>query len=227
MVPTEEIPAKTILSAIEHTALRPETRPADIVALCREARSYGFFGVCVPPDYVSLARRHLAGSGLAVVTVAGFPLGSSRTAVKAAEAAHAAALGAHEVDMVLNIGRLKAGEFAAVRADIAAVVRAAGVPVKVILETALLTAEEIVAACGLAEEAGAKFVKTSTGFGPGGASVEAVSLMRRTVGRRMGVKAAGGVRDVVQARAMLAAGADRLGTSAGAAIAEALLAGEG
>ncbi len=212
-----------VLSAIEHTALRPEHGPAAVRRLCAEARELRFFGVCVAPGHVPLARRELAGTGLAVATVTGFPLGSNATAIKAREAAHAVALGAGEVDMVLNVGCLKEGDHAAVRSDIAAVVRAAGVPVKVILETALLTAEEIVAACLLAGEAGARFVKTSTGFGPGGATVEAVRLMRAAVGDRLGVKASGGIRTLAQARALLAAGADRLGTSHGTAIAMELL----
>lgn len=178
--------------------------------------------MCVNPDYVAFARQGLAGSPAKVVTVAGFPLGASPARVKAYEAAAAAADGADEVDMVLAIGRLKAGDHAAVAADIAAVVRVAGVPVKVILETCYLTEAEIVAACHLAEQAGARFVKTSTGFGPTGATVEAVRLMRASVGPAVGVKAAGGIRTLEAVRAFLAAGADRIGTSAGAAIARTL-----
>lgn len=211
-----------ILRAIEHTLLRPEAGPAAVRRVCAEAVSLGLGAVCVHPDYVALARREVAGSGVRVVTVAGFPLGANTSEVKAREAERAARDGADEVDMVLNLGRLKEGELAAVRADIAAVVAAAGVPVKVILETGYLTDAEVVAACRLAEEAGARFVKTATGFGPGGATIEAVRLMRASVGPGVGVKAAGGIRTAEQVLAFLDAGADRIGSSAGAAIARAL-----
>ena len=211
-----------VLHALEHTLLRPEAGPAAVRRLCAEAVSLGLGAVCVHPDYVALARSQVAGTGVRVVTVAGFPLGANTSEVKAREAERAVRDGADEVDMVLNLGRLKEGELAAVRADVAAVVAAAGVPVKVILETGYLTDEEIVAACRLAEEAGARFVKTATGFGPGGATLEAVRLMRASVSPRVGVKAAGGIRTAEQVLAFLAAGADRIGTSAGAAIARAL-----
>ncbi len=211
-----------VLRALEHTLLRPEAGPAAVRRLCAEAVSLGLGAVCVHPDYVSLARSLVAGTGVRVVTVAGFPLGANTSEVKAREAERAVRDGADEVDMVLNLGRLKEGELAAVRADVAAVVAAAGVPVKVILETGYLTDEEIVAACRLAEEAGARFVKTATGFGPGGATLEAVRLMRASVSPQVGVKASGGIRTAEQVLAFLAAGADRIGTSAGAAIARTL-----
>lgn len=211
-----------LLRAIEHTLLRPEAGPAAVRRLCAEARAFRLGAVCVHPCYVPLARDGLAGSDVRVVTVAGFPLGANAADVKAYEAARAVRDGAAEVDVVLNVGLLKEGDLEAVRADVAGVVAAAGVPVKVILETALLTEAEIVAACRAAESAGARFVKTSTGFGPGGATLEAVRLMRASVGTGVGVKAAGGIRTLEQVRAFLAAGADRIGTSAGAAIARAL-----
>lgn len=211
-----------LLRAIEHTLLRPEAGPGAVRRLCAEAREFRLGAVCVHPCYVALARDALAGSDVRVVTVAGFPLGANATDVKAYEAARAVRDGAAEVDMVLNVGLLKEGDLGAVAADVAGVVAAAAVPVKVILETALLTEAEIVAACRAAESAGARFVKTSTGFGPGGATLEAVRLMRASVGPGVGVKAAGGIRTLEQVRDFLAAGADRIGTSNGAAIARTL-----
>jgi len=214
-----------LAARIDHTLLRPEATPGDIERLCEEALRYGCAAVCVNPIYVARAAARLAGTPVKVATVVGFPLGASLTAVKVAEAALAISQGAREIDMVLPVGLLKAGEIEAVRADlqaVAAVCRAAGALCKVILETALLTAEEKVLAARLAVEAGADFVKTSTGFGPGGATVEDVALLRRTVGPSIGVKAAGGIRTAEQAIAMLEAGADRLGTSATVAILEAL-----
>lgn len=210
---------RKVAAAIEHTLLKADATPRDIVALCEEAAANAFAGVCVMPVYVGLAKERLAADPVKVVTVIGFPLGAHSTAVKAYEAGEAVAAGADELDMVLQVGALKAGEYELVRRDVAAVVAAAGGrPVKVILETALLTDEEVETACRLAEEAGAHFVKTSTGFGPQGATAHHVTLMRQTVGDRLGVKASGGIRTAEAALAMLEAGADRLGTSSGTAI---------
>ena len=206
---------------IEHTALKPETTPAAIAQLCDEAIRLGLRGVCVNPVYVQLARRRLesAATRPLVVSVVGFPLGASLPASKAAETRAVIDAGADEVDMVLAIGRLKAGELDAVEDDIAAVVGAAnGKPVKVILETLLLDEHEKIAACTLAKLAGAAFVKTSTGFGAGGATVEDVALMRRTVGAEVRVKASGGIRDFASARALVEAGAHVLGCSASVTI---------
>ena len=204
---------------IDHTLLKPEATPEQIRELCAEARAHGFASVCVNPSYVPMAVAELSEGQTAVSTVVGFPLGANHTAVKAAEARQAVADGATELDMVMAIGRLKGGEAAYVEADIAAVVGAArGGLVKVILETSLLEPAEIELACRLVMAAGAAFVKTSTGFGPGGATLEAVALMRRVVGDKLGVKAAGGVRDAVAARELIQAGASRLGTSASLAI---------
>ncbi|MDW8180384.1 deoxyribose-phosphate aldolase [Thermoflexus sp.] len=214
-----------LAARIDHTLLRPEAMPGDIDRLCEEALRYGCAAVCVNPIYVARAAARLAGTPVKVATVVGFPLGASLTAIKVAEAAMALGQGAQEIDMVLPVGLLKAGAIDAVRVDlqaVAAVCRAAGALCKVILETALLTAEEKVLAARLAVEAGADFVKTSTGFGPGGATVEDVALLRQVVGPSVGVKAAGGIRTAEQAIAMLEAGADRLGTSATVAILEAL-----
>ncbi|GBD08629.1 Deoxyribose-phosphate aldolase [Candidatus Thermoflexus japonica] len=216
---------EALAARIDHTLLRPEATPGDIDRLCEEALRYGCAAVCVNPIYVARAAARLAGTPVKVATVVGFPLGASLTAIKVAEAALALSQGAREIDMVLPIGLLKAGEIDAVRADLQAVVavcHAAGALCKVILETALLTAEEKSLAARLAVEAGADFVKTSTGFGPGGATVDDVALLRRVVGPSIGVKAAGGIRTAEQAIAMLEAGASRLGTSATVAILEAL-----
>jgi deoxyribose-phosphate aldolase len=203
---------------IDHTLLKPEATRDEIVRLCREARAYGFASVCVNPYWVPLAASELAGSPVKVCTVAGFPLGAASTAVKAAETADAVRAGAAEVDMVINIGALRSGDNDAVRQDIAAVVAAAhpaGAIVKAIIEAALLDDAQKVLACTLAKDAGADFVKTSTGFGPGGATAHDVALMRRVVGPEMGVKAAGGIRTYEDFRAMTAAGANRIGASAG------------
>lgn len=216
---------EALAARIDHTLLRPEATPADIDRVCAEALRYGCAAVCVNPIYVARAAARLAGTPVKVATVVGFPLGASLTAAKVAEAALALGQGAQEIDMVLPVGLLKAGELAAVRADLQAVIavcHAAGALCKVILETALLTPEEKVLAARLAVEAGADFVKTSTGFGPGGATVEDVALLRRAVGPSIGVKAAGGIRTAEQAVAMIEAGADRLGTSATVAILEAV-----
>jgi deoxyribose-phosphate aldolase len=204
---------------IEHTALKPEVTPAAIARLCAEAVSFGFRGVCVNPCFVARARRHLRGAAVRVVSVVGFPLGANLSATKAAEARAVLDAGADEVDMVLPVGLLLAGEHGAVLDDIAAVVAAAGrAPVKVILETLLLDDAQKVAGCQLAERAGAAFVKTSTGFGGAQATVADVALLRRAVGDRLRVKASGGIRDFAAARALVAAGADVLGCSASLAI---------
>ena len=212
-----------IASFIDHTLLKPEATAPQIEQLCQEARNHNFAAVCVNPSYVKLAAQLLAGSGVAVCTVVGFPLGATLTEVKVFETEQVIQHGATEVDMVINIGALKGGQPAVVEQDITAVVVAAHrqqVLCKVIIETAMLTNEEKVLACQLAEKAGADFVKTSTGFGGGGATVEDVSLMRQTVGSNVSVKAAGGIKTLAQARQLIAAGAARLGTSAGAKIAQ-------
>ncbi|MBC7236399.1 MAG: deoxyribose-phosphate aldolase [Chloroflexi bacterium] len=215
--PVEEgINAERLAAMIDHTLLKPEATPAMIDQLCAEARTHGFASVCVNACYVSQCRRDLEGSPVLVCTVAGFPLGATSTATKAFEARQAIFEGAREIDMVINVGWLKGGEYAAVREDVAAVVRAChahGALCKVIIEAALLTEEEKVAACLLAADASADFVKTSTGFGPGGARVEDVRLMRAVVGPEMGIKAAGGIRDYATALAMVRAGATRIGAS--------------
>lgn len=205
---------------IDHTLLKPDATEDDISRLCQEAIEYGFVSVCVNPVWVPFAAELLAGTGVKVCTVVGFPLGANLKDTKAFEARAAVEDGATEVDMVINVGALKSGDHDAVFEDIQSVVEAVGseVVVKVILETALLTDEEKVTACRLAKDAGAHFVKTSTGFGPGGATEDDVALMRRTVGDEMGVKASGGIRDAETAMRMIAAGASRLGCSASVAI---------
>ncbi len=214
-----ELSRAELARLLDHTFLKPEATAERIRTLCAEARRHGFASVCINPSYVSLAAAELSGDDTAVCTVIGFPLGANHSEVKAAETRRAVADGATELDMVLAIGRLKGGETDYVQADIAAVVEAAkGGLVKVILETGLLDARETELGCRLAMAAGADFVKTSTGFGPGGATVETVTLMRRVVGEKLGVKAAGGVRDAAAARALIDAGASRLGTSASLAI---------
>jgi deoxyribose-phosphate aldolase len=210
----------TLAAMIDHTLLKPDATRHQIETLCEEAVTYGFASVCVNPCHCGLAYELLKASDVAVCTVIGFPLGATTPLVKAVEARDAIASGASEVDMVINVGALKAGEFDRVLYDIQSVVDAARgrALVKVILETGLLTDEEKVQACTIAKRAGADFVKTSTGFGHGGATVEDVALMRRTVGTEMGVKASGGVRDAATARAMVEAGASRIGASAGVKI---------
>lgn len=206
---------------IDHTLLKPEATPEQVEKLCAEAREYSFASVCVNPVYVPLTHRLLAGSPVLVCTVVGFPLGATLTSAKVEETRLSIEAGAQEVDMVIPIGRLKGGDFEAVLKDIQDVVAEAhayNAQVKVILEMALLTREEKIIGCLLSQAAGADFVKTSTGFGPGGATLEDVDLMRRVVGPEMGVKAAGGIRSLADARAMLNAGATRLGTSAGVKI---------
>jgi deoxyribose-phosphate aldolase len=206
---------------IDHTLLKPDATPDQIAQLCFEARKYNFASVCVNPGHVELCADLLRGTPVKVCTVIGFPLGASAPEVKAFEAETALKDGATEIDMVINIGALKGKDHTLVAQDITGVVRvahAAGALVKVIIETALLNDEEKVTACLLAKEAGADFVKTSTGFSGGGATVEDISLMRRVVGPEMGVKASGGVGDYDDAREMMDAGATRIGASAGVKI---------
>lgn len=204
---------------IDHTLLKAEALPAQVEKLCAEALEYHFASVCVNTCYVPLCARLLAGSDVAVCCVVGFPLGAMLTEAKAAETRLAVAAGAQEVDMVINIGMAKAGDWDYVEKDIRAVVEAAGpAHVKVILECCLLTDDEKEKACACSKAAGAAFVKTSTGFSTGGATVADVALMRRAVGPDMGVKASGGVRTREDALAMIEAGANRLGASAGITI---------
>jgi len=215
------LPVREIAAMIDHTLLKPQATDADIRRLCQEARQYQFVAVCVNPCWVPLAVAELAGSPVKVATVAGFPLGANTTEIKVKEAETAIAAGAREIDMVLNIGELCGGNLDAVHRDIAAVVAASharGALVKVILETALLDDQQKTAACHLSKDAGADFVKTSTGFSTHGATVADVELMRRAVGPAMGVKASGGVRSLEDLQAMVAAGANRIGTSAGVQI---------
>ena len=210
---------KTIAAMIDHTLLKPEAIPAQIEKLCAEAEEYHFASVCVNPVYIPLAARLLKGTGVKVCCVVGFPLGAIAPEQKAAEAASCAAMGAEELDMVIHVGAAKAGDWALVQRDIEGVVKAAaGHTVKVIIETCLLTDEEKVKACEAAKAAGAHFVKTSTGFSTGGATTHDIALMRKTVGPEMGVKASGGIRDYETAMAMIEAGANRIGASAGIAI---------
>ncbi|WP_309863816.1 deoxyribose-phosphate aldolase [Desmospora profundinema] len=210
---------RELASLIDHTLLKPEATADQIDRLCEEAAEHHFASVCVNPYWVARSAEKLKGTDVKVCTVVGFPLGASHSVVKAAETKQAIRDGAGEIDMVMNIGALKSGDTDTVRQDIAAVVKAAdGVLVKVILETGLLSEDEIRTASEQAKEAGAHFVKTSTGFGYGGATVEAVALMRQTVGPKMGVKASGGVRDRQTAKAMVQAGATRIGASASVAI---------
>lgn len=204
---------------VDHTLLKPNATQEEIGKLCEEAKNFCFASVCVNPSYVALSAQLLKGSGVKVCTVVGFPLGSTTPTVKAIEARDAIANGADEIDMVINIGALKSGNDAVVYDDIKAVRDATrGKVLKVILETSLLSNEEKVRACVASKKAGADFVKTSTGFGGGGATVEDIKLMRTTVGPLMGVKASGGIRDAKIASDMIAAGATRLGTSASIAI---------
>jgi len=205
---------------IDHTLLRPEATDADVAALCAEAGELGVFSVCVSPSRLPLAAGLLP-AGVALAVVCGFPSGAHHAAVKAAEAAASVRQGATEIDMVIDLGRATAGDWDGVRAEIVAVRAAVPAPavLKVIIESGALTDDEIVAACRASEEAGADFVKTSTGFHPaGGATVHAVELMARTVGGRLGVKASGGLRTTSTALAMIGAGATRLGMSASAAV---------
>lgn len=209
-------------SYIDHTILKPDAAESKVRELCEEAKKYHFASVCVNLTNVPLCAELLADSGVMVCCVVGFPLGAVTPEVKAYETKRAVELGAQEVDMVINIGQAKDHKWDAVKADIAAVVEAAKdrAHVKVIIEACLLTDEEKVEACRMAKEAGADFVKTSTGFSTGGATPEDVALMRRTVGPDMGVKAAGGIRDYESAMKVISAGANRIGTSNGIAIVE-------
>ncbi|MBN2781273.1 MAG: deoxyribose-phosphate aldolase [Candidatus Marinimicrobia bacterium] len=204
---------------IDHTLLKPQATRADLDTLCAEALEWGFAAVCVNPVNVRHCADKLKGSKVRIAAVAGFPLGASLPEIKAAETARAVTDGADEIDMVMNIGALKEGRIDAVREDIRAVVlAAAGKTVKVIIETCLLSESEKISACELSRDAGAHFVKTSTGFSTGGATVEDVALMKKTVGSLLQVKASGGVRSYEEALAMIRAGATRIGTSSGVAI---------
>lgn len=207
---------------IDHTILKADAKEEDVLRIIEEAKKYEFFSVCINPCWVALAKEHLAGTSVDVCTVIGFPLGANTSEVKAYEATDAINNGATEVDMVINVGALKSKQYKKVLKDIQAVVEAAEgkALVKVIIETALLTDEEKIKVCELAKEAGADFVKTSTGFSTGGATVADVTLMRKTVGSDMGVKASGGIHNEAEAKAMIDAGATRIGTSAGVAIME-------
>ena len=210
-----------VASMIDHTLLRPDAARTDIEALCREAAEYQFASVCVNPTWVALCATLLQGSGVKVCSVVGFPLGATTADTKHYETRRAIFDGAREIDMVINVGALKSGDLRLVERDIESVTapcREANVLSKVIIEAALLTDDEKVAACTLAKAAGADYVKNSTGFGPGGATAADVMLMRRVVGDQMGVKAAGGVRDLEALKAMVAAGATRVGASAGVRI---------
>src|SRR6478736_6515251 len=210
-----------VASMIDHTLLKPDASRANIEELCREAAQFKFATVCVNPTWVALSARLLTGSGVGVCSVVGFPLGATTADVKGYETQRAIFDGAREIDTVINVGALKSGDLRTVERDIEAVVapcRACGALSKVIIEAALLTDDEKVTACTLAKAAGADYVKTSTGFGPGGATAGDVALMRRVVGEEMGVKAAGGVRDFEGLQAMVAAGATRVGASAGVKI---------
>lgn len=212
-----------LAAIIDHTLLRADATREQVETTCWEAREFGFAALCVNPVHVHHAAKLLKGCPTRVGTVVGFPLGATLTAVKAFEAAEACRAGAGEIDMVINVGYLKSGDTAAVREDIRAVVKAArevnpGNLVKVIIETGYLSQEEKVLACRLAEEAGADLVKTSTGFGPGGATPEDVALMRAAVSPRVGVKASGGIRSLSQVLRLVEAGATRIGTSAALSI---------
>ena len=201
---------------IDHTLLKPDATSDEIIKLCNEAVEYGFYSVCINPGYVKLAKDKLKGTDVKIATVIGFPLGSTTLEVKAFEARESIKNGADELDMVINIGTLKGKEYDLVEKEIAAVVNEANgkALVKVIIETCLLNKEEKIKACEIAKKANADFVKTSTGFSTGGATVEDVQLMRKVVGKSMGVKASGGIRDYDTAIKMINAGANRIGASA-------------
>ncbi|HLR60463.1 MAG TPA: deoxyribose-phosphate aldolase [Pseudogracilibacillus sp.] len=210
----------SIASYIDHTLLKPESTQDEIITLCDEAKEYKFKTVCINPYWVKIAKARLEDSDVGITTVIGFPLGASTTASKVFETKEAIASGATEIDMVVNVGELKAHNNEAVKSDIKAVVEAAEAQaiVKVIIETGLLTNEEKIRACELSKEAGADFVKTSTGFSKGGAAEADIKLMRETVGPKLGVKASGGVRSLETAKVLIKAGATRLGASSGIAI---------
>ncbi|ADO76257.1 deoxyribose-phosphate aldolase [Halanaerobium praevalens] len=210
-----------IAKTIDHTLLGAEVTAAEVKEKCEEAKKYNFASVCTNPDQVALVKKELAGSEVKVCTVIGFPLGVNLTEIKVKEAEAAVKAGADELDMVIKIGALKAGNYEQVQKDIEAVVKAAPSKiVKVIIETCYLTEAEKIKACKIAKAAGADFVKTSTGFGSGGATIEDIVLMRKTVGEQMGVKASGGVHSLEEAQAMIDAGATRIGASSGVQIIE-------
>lgn len=224
------MPHSELARLIDHTLLKPEATADKIVKLCAEAHENGFASVCVNPFWVPVVAQELTGSSVKVCTVVGFPLGANATATKIFEAGKALRSGANEIDMVINIGALAGGDLASVLADIRGVVEeshSANAIVKVILETCLLTDDQKVTACKLCMEAGADFVKTSTGFSSGGATTADVALMRKTVGPTMGVKASGGVRSYADVMKMVEAGATRIGTSSGVAIVAGAMAAEG
>jgi deoxyribose-phosphate aldolase len=223
-MPATSITRAAVAKLVDHTLLRPEATASDVAALCADADELGVFSVCVSPSRLPIPAGVLA-PGIAVATVCGFPSGAHHRSVKAAEAAASVEHGADEIDMVIDLGLVTGGDWAGVAAEIAAVRAVVPAPrlVKVIIESAALTDDEIVAACRASQEAGADFVKTSTGFHPaGGASVDAVRLMAATVGGRLGVKASGGIRTTQQALAMIEAGATRLGLSGTKAVLEGL-----
>ena len=207
-----------IAKYIDHTLLKTTATPQDIIKHCEDAKKYGFYSVCVNPNYVSLVRDTLKDSGVKTVSVIGFPFGESRTEVRVKESELAVLDGAEELDTVIATSRLIAGDFDYVYKDLKQIVDACGVPLKVILETSNLTKQQIVDACKISVDAGVAFVKTSTGFFGTGASIENVKLMRETVGNACGVKAAGGIRDYAFAKSLVDAGANRIGASASIAI---------
>lgn len=208
-----------IAQFIDHTALTAEKTEQDILVLCNEAIEHNFFSVCINSGYIPLARQKLQNTNVKICTVVGFPLGANLSTVKAFEAKEAIKAGATEIDMVINIGWIKSNQWESVKADIQAVLAACeGALLKVILETCLLTKEEIITACKICRELGVGFVKTSTGFNKGGATVENIALMRQVVGENIGVKASGGVRDTKTAIEMIKNGATRIGSSSGIAI---------
>ncbi len=216
-----KITGRMVGDMIDHTLLKADATREQILKVCAEARQYKFASVCVNPTWVATVAGELQGSGVKTCTVIGFPLGATTSFAKAAETRDAIANGADEVDMVINIGALKAGEDRLVEDDVRAVVQAAGGRlVKCIIEAAMLSDEEVVRACQLAVKGGVDFVKTSTGFGPGGATVHHVALMRKTVGDKIGVKASGGIHDFPSAVALIEAGANRIGASASIKIME-------
>lgn len=199
---------------VDHTLLKAEASKSDIEQLCREATELNFYAVCVNPIWIGECVKRLEKTSVRVATVVGFPLGCNTLSSKSHETKDAVSLGADEIDMVINLGALKSGDWSLVEKDISAVVQASeGRPVKVILETAALQRDEIIHACRCSESAGAAFVKTSTGFGCGGATVEAVTLMKETIGDRLRIKASGGIRDLETMKKMISAGANRIGTS--------------
>lgn len=215
----EKLSIHQIQRTIEHTCLKPDATPIDIIKLCQEAIQHQFYAVCINSAWINLANETLNSSTVKIVSTAAFPLGACATIVKCREVEYAISLGAHEVDFVLNIGWLKYGNLHHIAKEFQSIVEvAAGTPLKVILETGLLTDQEKKVACQLAVGAGIAFVKTSTGFNAGGATLEDVKLMRQAVGTKAGVKASGGIRNRQMALEMIEAGADRLGTSSGVAI---------